>query len=256
MIQVPPVGKIVSSMTSLCRLATPAKPDLGSSIFQWLSLPQQFSMRAESIDNALMRERDRNSARLKRQNEFEVGRKCAGYAMQELGLTGPVLINADRSPAWPDGVVGSISHSSMITWAAVASTQTAKSVGIDTEPLIDTNVLASIKDQIVSDDEWTAARASLTQLSDSALFTAIFSAKEAFYKCLHQVEKEYFDFRDATATVVSDREMFLQTQLGENKNDRDCQRVSTPKSLPVFFEFSESSVFSITWIEAGELAWN
>ena len=56
----------------------------------------------------------------KRQREFATGRRLAHGLLTELGVGGgPLLPGRDRAPIWPDGVVGTISHSR--AWCVVAA---------------------------------------------------------------------------------------------------------------------------------------
>src|SRR5260370_12550496 len=57
----------------------------------------------------------------KRQREFLAGRWCAEEALQCLGAGSThVAMAEDRTPIWPDGVVGSITHTDDFAAAAVA----------------------------------------------------------------------------------------------------------------------------------------
>ena len=48
----------------------------------------------------------------KRRLEFTHGRYCAHQAMQLLGMSVVAIPKGtDRAPVWPDGIIGSISHS-------------------------------------------------------------------------------------------------------------------------------------------------
>src|SRR5258707_9342490 len=50
-------------------------------------------------------------AQPKRAREFAAGRQCARQALERFGLTGwDLAVRPDRSPAWPEEFVGSISH--------------------------------------------------------------------------------------------------------------------------------------------------
>jgi 4'-phosphopantetheinyl transferase EntD len=254
MIQIPTPVRFSDPATANCELQSTRKTLDISALFSWLKMPEKFSMRTQSAEECGTLTRNQDTAKWKREREFELGRDCAKQAMLEIGANGAVLVNADRSPAWPDGVTGSISHSSKIIWAAVASRQTTRSIGIDTEPLIEPKVIASIKKQIVSDQEWEEAKTAMAQLSETELFTALFSAKEAFYKCVYQVNQRFFNFRDAVANFVSDREILIRTHfrksgpgIQENTEEEICLRV--------YFEILDTNVFSIVWVEAGELAW-
>src|ERR1700716_1803425 len=56
-----------------------------------------------------------------RQREFLAGRLCAAQALRCLGADSThVGMAGDRAPVWPDGVVGSITHSGGFAAAAVA----------------------------------------------------------------------------------------------------------------------------------------
>ena len=57
----------------------------------------------------------------KRQREFLAGRWCAEQALQRLAAGSThVAMAEDRAPIWPNGVVGSITHSGNFAAAAVA----------------------------------------------------------------------------------------------------------------------------------------
>src|SRR6202165_5059978 len=74
----------------------------------------------------------------KRQREFLAGRWCAEQALQRLGAGSThVAMAADRAPIWPDGVVGSITHTGNFAAAAVAWAADIAGLGIDSEQIID-----------------------------------------------------------------------------------------------------------------------
>jgi enterobactin synthetase component D len=175
--------------------------------------------------------------------------------LRDIGASGPVGVNADRSPAWPAGTCGSISHSSNFTWAAAANLNCSQSVGIDTEPLIDAKIMGSIKAQIVSKSEWDKAKLSTFGMTNAQLFTAIFSAKEAFYKCVYPIENEYFGFRDAVATFLSNREVVVRRCCQKTDHNSNKSLRQNSAKLSVFIEFVGSDVFALTWKESGELSW-
>ena len=72
----------------------------------------------------------------KRRREFMAGRTCARRAMVALGeQAAPIPQGKDRAPIWPQGVVGSITHTD--TRCAVAVARVADgfcSLGLDIEP--------------------------------------------------------------------------------------------------------------------------
>ena len=75
-------------------------------------------------------------ARRKRVEEFAVGRACARRALKELGIENfPLLIREDRQPNWPNGVVGSITHTNEYCAAVVARKTHCKAIGLDAEAI-------------------------------------------------------------------------------------------------------------------------
>jgi 4'-phosphopantetheinyl transferase EntD len=134
----------------------------------------------------------------KRLGEFAAGRVCARRALAELGHAGFALRRgADRYPVWPDGIVGSITHTGGFCAAAVAVYGTLRSIGLDAER------------GTVGPDLWpqicTAAEiAWLNTLSEpnrAMAATVIFSAKEAFYKCQYGVGGEWLEFHDIAIEI-------------------------------------------------------
>lgn len=127
-----------------------------------------------------------------RQNEFTGGRAAARRAMAGLGL-GPLPIPSgpDRAPIWPQGLVGSISHTADHTAAAVAQGTDLRAIGLDLEPEAD-----------LDPDLWTTIclPGELRWLDGQPLShrgklaRLIFSAKESAYKCQYPLTRILFGF--------------------------------------------------------------
>ena len=67
-----------------------------------------------------------------RRIEFAAGRDLARTALRRLGVDGHALLPAkDRSPQWPAGVVGSISHTRRLCGVAGARRGAVTSLGLD-----------------------------------------------------------------------------------------------------------------------------
>ena len=66
----------------------------------------------------------------RRQREFAEGRACARTLLDRFGNWEEVGVAEDRSPIWPHGFTGSISHSNSWVWTAVAESDNAASLGI------------------------------------------------------------------------------------------------------------------------------
>lgn len=74
-----------------------------------------------------------------RQTEFLAGRYCAGIALGRLSPESPravVGIGPGSAPIWPQGFVGSISHSKNLVSAVVARAQVADGIGFDIEDVM------------------------------------------------------------------------------------------------------------------------
>ena len=68
----------------------------------------------------------------KRRREFACGRHFVRSCLRALGRPDePLPVRADRSPRWPDGLVGSITHTDTYCAAAVARADDVDSIGIE-----------------------------------------------------------------------------------------------------------------------------
>jgi 4'-phosphopantetheinyl transferase EntD len=133
----------------------------------------------------------------KRAAEFAAGRHCAREALRQFGVVGwDLLVGADRVPLWPDGMVGSISHTARFCAAVVAERRRFHSLGLDVET--DRRVTADLYEQFLTATE----RRRLGGIGDAeSLATLIFSAKEAFYKAQYPLTGEWLEFGDIEIDV-------------------------------------------------------
>jgi 4'-phosphopantetheinyl transferase EntD len=139
----------------------------------------------------------------KRLREFAAGRLCARRALAELGIRGHSLRQGrDRRPVWPEGVVGSITHTDEFCGAVVASMRRLLALGLDAETI--GRVTPEIWPQICTPSEANWIR-SLREPACGRAAALIFSAKEACYKCCSAISVEWIDFQDL--------ELELQGQL-------------------------------------------
>ncbi len=136
---------------------------------------------------------DASNGRARREREFAAGRRCAARALLDAGAQDlTVGVSPDRSPRWPRGFVGSITHSGSFAWAAVARDTALRSLGIDSEPIFDEAALREAAPVALDAGEWR-----LAGRSDPATHaTLVFSAKEALYKCLNPCTGVFFEFAD------------------------------------------------------------
>lgn len=137
----------------------------------------------------------------KRTREFAAGRLCARRALAELGVTGyPLRMNRDRRPRWPAPVIGSITHSTGMSGAVVASRKQYRAIGLDIE--IVGRVTPEIWPIICTRVE-TAWLAALRQPEQDRCAALIFSAKESFYKCQYGVTRQWLEFDAVTLDLPS-----------------------------------------------------
>lgn len=134
-----------------------------------------------------------------RRRTFLAGRYCALTALRRGGFPGgPLPGDPELGPRWPPGVAGTITHTTHLAGAIVGPALTVGSIGMDSELPMD----AAMAERLASDiaPEWRARLQSIDGIDARALeLTALFSAKEALYKCVRPHVDEFFDFTDAHA---------------------------------------------------------
>jgi enterobactin synthetase component D len=151
----------------------------------------------------------------KRQREFLAGRWCSEQALQRLGAGSThVAMAEDRAPIWPDGVVGSITHTDDFAAAAVAWAADIAGLGIDSEQIIDPAAARDIAEICMVDE------ATLFKPADGRSFcefcTFVFSAKEAVFKCLFPLTRKFLEFSDVRITSLDwNRKYFTWTTVSE-----------------------------------------
>lgn len=138
----------------------------------------------------------------KRAREFDAGRHCARAALAELGVPSVALpMLPSGAPRWPDGILGSITHSHGYCGAVAARAGTILSLGFDAERC--GAVAPAIWRDIASADELRALRARADDAAHlAALVSVLFSGKEAYYKAFHQLGGGTLDFHDVTLHLV------------------------------------------------------
>lgn len=132
----------------------------------------------------------------KRRAEFLAGRLCAHRALVQMGKDSVPGIRQNRSPQWPHGCVGSITHSD--TWAAalVADQHQYEGLGLDMEPCLSTRDGQKLAPGILTPGECSR----LEQLSPEQfafMTTLIFSLKESLFKALYPLVGIRFYFEHA-----------------------------------------------------------
>ena len=138
----------------------------------------------------------------KRQAEYLAGRLCARSALElSDNILTSVGLNEDRSPMWPDGIVGSITHTDRVAGAVVARRTDYLGLGFDFEWHIEQARAREIADSILTETDRSLEK-ELSGISFEYYLTLIFSLKESLYKALYPRTKKFMDFHDAEITAL------------------------------------------------------
>ncbi|MCB9625772.1 MAG: 4'-phosphopantetheinyl transferase superfamily protein [Sandaracinaceae bacterium] len=127
-----------------------------------------------------------------RRQQYAAGRLCARDAMRSLAIAeGAVTVGEDRAPCFPEGLVGTITHTQWWCAAAVALGRTHRALGVDVEP--DTPLKASLFSSVLTPDE-EAQLATYDEPLRGLLGKLVFSAKECAYKCQYTLTRTFYGF--------------------------------------------------------------
>ncbi|KEY56865.1 4'-phosphopantetheinyl transferase [Serratia sp. DD3] len=147
-----------------------------------------------------------------RRIEYLAGRYCAVQALCGLGMAAPrVGRNADRSPRWPAGTYGSLSHTDNRVIACAVWQSEYAGVGIDIEKTVPQEMLPSLEHLVftVPEREWVKTSPGLTVCQAATL---LFSAKEAFYKFIYPQVHTHLDFTDLSLVALKEGEFAIELQ--------------------------------------------
>lgn len=131
--------------------------------------------------------------KLKRLSQFSAGRYLAKKVLSVLDIESDSISKSPSgAPEWPQGIVGSISHTDSYCLCAIANQPTVRSLGIDLER---TGQL-SIEDAhlFMSDNELNEIKSAN---NPSLMLTVAFSIRESVYKCLNPIYNKWIDYTDA-----------------------------------------------------------
>jgi enterobactin synthetase component D len=132
----------------------------------------------------------------KRQAEYLAGRLCAKMALQQAESTlVDVATGEDRAPIWPQGFLGSISHSKGMAMAMVAQSEQCQGLGIDLEHFMTEKQENDLQTHILCAQDRSQFEALAQHVSHP--LTLVFSAKESIFKALYSSVKRFFGFEAA-----------------------------------------------------------
>ncbi len=132
----------------------------------------------------------------KRQAEFIAGRTLANVALGKLGFPQThIPIGKHRSPVWPIGAIGSISHNASFAVACAKFKGNKSAIGIDIETLFTEPQAIEVQALICHKEDFKWFNNS--SLSYMELMTLIFSVKESLFKAVYPYVQMYLEFQDA-----------------------------------------------------------
>ena len=130
----------------------------------------------------------------KRQAEYLAGRVCARAALHALdGRDYVPATHEDRSPIWPAGIHGSITHGKGWAAAVVAADGDSAGLGLDQESLLNDERAERLAGEILTPAE--LQRLDYSQLGLGVTLT--FSLKESLFKALYPLTRQRFYFEHA-----------------------------------------------------------
>lgn len=154
-----------------------------------------------------------------RQAEYLAGRLLVRYLQQQCGLAVlPLLAGADRCPRWPPGQIGSLSHSDGQVFAALQRAGlTGQSVlGVDVESALSARQQQLLGTEILAGAELRLGLAA--GMTENAVLTLGFSAKESLYKALYPQCRRVMDF--TAAELVGITEQHFELRLAHHWSER------------------------------------
>ncbi|WP_435639671.1 4'-phosphopantetheinyl transferase family protein [Carnimonas bestiolae] len=135
----------------------------------------------------------------KRKAEYLAARLCAKTALQRHRVASlPWMLPEERCPCWPEGWLGSLTHSDGIAAAAIARGTELNAVGIDIEGWIAAQRAERLAPAILREEELAYWHSIESPESRGQWLTRIFSAKESLYKALYPLVRKPFYFHDAS----------------------------------------------------------
>ncbi len=135
----------------------------------------------------------------RRRREFALGRDCARRALTQLGLgSAAIPRNTDRSPRWPTGIIGSITHTDGYVAALVARRSSYCGIGIDAER---TGRITQAMEPLIFDQVELAWLEASNAPVRAVSATVLFSAKEAYYKVWNPLMGTVLSFRDVRISI-------------------------------------------------------
>ena len=163
--------------------------------------------------------------------EYFYGRLAARYATERFGFTDNLPINADRSPKWPEGLHGSISHCEGEAIAVALPKTDCAGVDVDVEKIATGDALTALKSMVVNKEELQRLQQYQHVFAEAILLTLVFSAKESFYKAAYPQVQRFFGFEALRfQSLNADKQHVTFTVMKD-------LRVQFPQGLQIVIDF-------------------
>ncbi len=165
----------------------------------------------------------------RRQREFAAGRESARLAMRAIGWPeAPVPSGTDRSPQWPQGLTGSISHTRDACLVAVASSARVRALGLDIE--MHAPIEPALWPLICTPTEQENLLA-LPAPERGLAVVRVFSAKEAVFKWQYPVHGQMLEFQDVEICLLDGMNGFAACILPALEVPSACAARTTGRIL-------------------------
>ncbi|CAI0852060.1 phosphopantetheinyltransferase component of enterobactin synthase multienzyme complex [Serratia rubidaea] len=146
-----------------------------------------------------------------RKADYLAGRYCARRALMCLGAhVTDVGVHLGRVPRWPEGFIGSISHSAKRAIALATNDARIRHLGVDTERH-QPEAMREIAEMLASHAE--AQYIARLPLAREWVLTLLFSAKESLFKALYPALQRDFDFMAAELAALAPAERRFTLRL-------------------------------------------
>ena len=164
-------------------------------------------------DSTLPLPDDLLDANPKRQLDFLSGRTASQYALNKISDDLKICnsLSATGIPVFPNHIVGSISHTKEYVIALLGLKTDFLSIGCDIETIVPLNRANKLKHKILTETDLKILNQAQSDKSFNEIFSAVFSAKEAIYKCVFPLYKKFFGFHDFHLTNINTEQLTFTT---------------------------------------------
>lgn len=175
---------------------------------------------------------------VKRKAEYLAVRYAAQRVLKTFGCGETPGISPDRSPVWPSGWCGSLSHSGECALAVVAPKKSGVTPGIDIEFFAPKTMEKTAHMFTSAEEQYLLANSGI-DYATALLIT--FSIKESLFKALYPEIGRYFDFDAAKVCEIDILAHRITLELTQNLSHRHI----TGSQIEGYYDISEDKVITV-----------